>query len=456
MKNRPEENEKQVNRREFLKGGSVASLMALMGGVQIGTQIKAQAEDKPNTVGAKVKCGVIGLGNWGRDIVATLSRIPEADVAVICDNYGPFLRRAARSAPEAKAVENYKDILDDKEIIAIVVATPSHQHREIVEAALQAGKHVYCEAPLAHTVEDARAIAQAAKNAHKQVFQTGLQARSDLLRLDLLRFIRAGAMGKTLMARSQWHKKHSWRQASPNPDREQELNWRLRRETSPGLIGEIGIHQIDAANWFLRELPVAVSGFGGILHWRDGRQVPDTAQAVIEYPNGVQFMQDTTLANSFDADYEMYYGTDSAIMVRENKAWMFKEVDSPLLGWEVYARKDLFYKETGIALVANATKLVAQGNNPVQASPYENTPLFYALQNFLVNANEIQSGVEDFSATFNPNDKAALQEYLADLKLQPTAGYQEGLEATIVALKANEAILKKQRIEIKKEWFELA
>ena len=67
--------------------------------------------------------------------------------------------------------------------------------------------------------------------------------------------------------------------------------------------------------------------------------MPDTVQAVFEFPGGVRMIYDATLANSFDGEYEMLYGSDAALMMRESKAWMFKEVDSPLLGWEVYADK---------------------------------------------------------------------------------------------------------------------
>src|SRR6185295_6225415 len=165
---------------------------------------------------------------------------------------------------------------------------------------------------------------------------------------------------------------------------------------STGLLGEIGIHQIDQAGWFLNSNPQSVIGFGSLRNWTDGRDIPDTVQAVFEFPGGVRFSYDCTLANSFDADYEIYYGSDAAVMLRENKAWMFKEVDAPLLGWEVYARKDTFYKETGIALVANATKLAAQGEKPVEEAPFTGTPLSYALESFLTNCNEISNAVDDF------------------------------------------------------------
>ena len=446
----------EVNRRDFLRGGSVATLMTMLGGVELIPARSARAADVEKLAGPKVPCAVIGLGAWGREMVNTLGLQKEGQVAAVCDKYPASLKRGATAAPNAKAVDDYRKILDDKEIKAVLIATPSHQHREIVLAALDAGKHVYCEAPLAHTIEDARAIALAAKAAKKQVFQAGLQMRSDPQRHFLLQFIRAGAAGKTVKARAQWNKKHSWRLASPNPEREQEINWRLRADLSPGLIGEIGLHQIDVLHWFMNVKPTAVTGFGSIVQWGDGRDVADTVQAVFEYPDGAFLSYDATLANSFDSDYEMLHGVDAAVMIRANKAWMFKEVDAPLLGWEVYARKDSFHNETGIALVANATKLVAQGNKPVEEAPYKGTPLSSALENFLANVNEIGAAVEDYAASFDIKDLKAVEKYLANIKKQPAAGYKEGYEATVIALKANEAVRKGGKVAIEKELFDLA
>jgi predicted dehydrogenase len=253
------------------------------------------------------------------------------------------------------------------------------------------------------------------------------------------------------MARAQWHKKQSWRSTSPNPTREQEINWRLANTTSSGLIGEYGVHQLDSAVWFLGARPVSVSGFGSVMFWKDGRDVPDTVQLLVEFPGGVNLLYDASLSNSFDSEYEMYYGSDAAVMLREGKAWMFKEVDAPLLGWEVYANKDSFYKETGIALSANATKL-NKSTKPGEAdSP---TPLFSALDAFATNTNEIGAAVEDFKASYDINDVKALREYLSKIKMQPAAGYQEGLDATVIAIKANEAVVKGQKVSLGKELFE--
>ncbi len=425
----------RINRRDFLKTGSLGAL-----GLLAGTAIELKAQTPParkpaaaassdTPAGPTVNFAIIGVGPWGRDLIDTLSTIPNANVHTVCESYPAYLRRATRAAPEAKAVEDYRQVLDDPEVQAVIVATPSHQHREIAIAALQAGKHVYCEAPMAASIEDARAIAQAAAAAQKQIFQIGQQLRANPQHHHVLNFFRTGALGDTLMARGQWHRKQSWRRTSPNRQRETELNWRLRKNTSPGLMGEIGVHHIDVTSWFLNARPIAVSGFGGILHWKDGREVNDTVQTVFEYPNGVTFSYSCSLANSFEADHDIFYGSDSAILMRANRAWMFREPDAPLLGWEVYARKEEFFNQTGISLVADATQLLAQGLNPSTDSSLLTTPIKSALEDFIVCINESKA---------------------------PNAGYKEGFEATVAAIKANEATIAGSKIEFKDEWFSLA
>src|SRR5262249_21952479 len=158
----------------------------------------------------------------------------------------------------------------------VIVATPTQLHKEIVLAALAAGKHVYCEAPLANTIEDARTIAKAAREAKELVFQAGLQLCSEPQLHFLVPFIRSRALGQFVLARGQWHKKTSWRTAAPNAEREKAVNWRLDKEISLGLAGEVGCHQLDQANWFFNSRPKAITGFGGVLlYTEDGREVPD-------------------------------------------------------------------------------------------------------------------------------------------------------------------------------------
>ncbi len=452
--NENELNSTSYNRRDFIRGGSMATMMALMGGVDLFAQTNAAAPGGAPKPGIKVKVAVIGLGAWGRDILKTLVRLPIAEVVAICDKYAPSVKKASADAPAAEQVEDYKKILENKEIKAVVISTPTHLHKDLVIEALKAGKHVYCEAPMANTVEDARAIAAAAKDAPHLAFQPGLQLRSDPQRHFLVPFIRSGALGPWVMARAQSNKKQAWRTSSPKPEREKELNWRLESEFSLGLVGELGCQQLDQAAWFLNAKPRAVEGSGNICVWKeDGRDVADTVQATIHYSNGVFLTYSATLGNSFDGDYEVFYGRDSAVMLRGSNAWLFKEVDSPLLGWEVYTKKETFYKETGIVLKAGASKSADQGASGIPEEPFTNTPLSYALGNFLRNAFDIATAADDFKSSFGDDDKEALKDHLMKVRRQPAAGYQEGLLATITAIKAAEAVRTGKRVEIPAELF---
>jgi len=418
------------NRRDFLKGVTLSSVgLAAMAAEEIvlaePLQTAAQAAPAP------VSCAVIGLGPQGREILGSLAKLPGAAVAAICDNYTSpaYVKRAQDIVPKAAFLDDYRKVLALPAVKAVFVATPTHLHRQIVLDALQAGKHVYCEAPLAVDLADARAIAQAGAAA-KTVFQPGLQYRANKMHAHVLKFLRSGAIGRPAGGRGQWQKKGSWKRAAPSPEREQALNWRLKKATSLGLPGEVGIHSLDVAAWFLKALPISVQGFGGTVQWTaDGMEVPDTVQCVLEFPRNVRFLYHATLASSFDGTYEVLCGSDCTILVRDQRAWMFKETDSPLLGWEVYARKDKIGDETGIALVADSTKLLAQGKEPGKVGQdVSKTSLYQACESFLdsVRANK-----------------------------KPAVGALEGFQATVIAAKTHEAVMTGQRVVFQKEWFEL-
>lgn len=456
------------NRRDFLKSSSFATMMAMLGGVELMGQTNARADGETKTTATKVKVAVIGLGTRGKDIVNEIPQVqvehvaePIGAVAAICDTYPAAVRRAAKLAPEAKQVADYQAILDDKDIQAVIIATPTHLHKEPVLAALKAGKHVYCEAPLAHSIEDARAIALAAKGAPHLVFQAGLQLRSDPQRDYLQKAFRSGWLGQIVMARAQWNEKTSWRSPAPTPEREQALNWRLNKAVSLGLIGEEGIHQLDQANLLLNANPVSIAGKGSVQFWKDGREVPDTIHAMVEYPGGVYLNYDGTLANSFDLAYEMFYGSDAAVMIRGTKAWMFKETDSNLLGWEIYARKETFFGETGITLMADASKSVQAPKLAVEP-PFAETTLNSALKHFLLNTGDVLVAAEAYKASYGTDDAQGMREAMAEAfkqasssKERRAAGYLEGFRATVTAIKANEAVTCGGRIEMKPEWYEL-
>jgi predicted dehydrogenase len=419
---------KHFSRRNFLKTGALGTLSGVMASAE---RIPAAAAEilGNRKLDDPFPCAVIGYGEWGREIAAAIADIEELKLAAICDNFPLMLRRAQREHPQAARIADYREVLDNPEIVAVFIATATHEHKDLVLDALQAGKHVYCEAPLAHTIEDARTIAKAGLAAKGQIFQAGMLYRTEPQYRSVFGFVRSGAIGRLAMSRSQWHSKQSWRRTSSDGARAEALNWRTNEALSLGLIGEIGVQQIDVTSWILGSRPKAVSGFGGIMYWNDGRTVKDTIQAIIEYPGGENLMFDATLVSGFDAAYDLLFGNDATIILRDEKAWMFKEVDAPMLGWEVYARKDRFYKETGIALLANATKLDALGQDPTADDPNAKPPIWHACKAFADNL------------IYGP--------------FPPVADAQLGFECAVLAIKANEAVQNNTRVEIPDELYRL-
>jgi predicted dehydrogenase len=417
-----------LSRRGFLAGSATAAGLLLTA-----SGAKAQDDDeKKAPAGPPVGCAVIGLGPQGRAILAALSRTEGAKVVAVCEKYQPFLNRAKDTAPNAAAVTDPRMVLERSDVQAVFIATPTHQHREIAIPAVEAGKAVYCEAPLAHTIEDARAIALAGK-ASPQPFQVGLQNRANPQHKHVFNFVRTGGpTGKLVQAHAQWHRRTSWRREAPNDAREREINWRLNHEVSPGLIGEEGIHAIDTMNWMTNQLPVAVTGFGSIMAWNaDRRRVPDTVQCVLDYPDGMRITYSATLANSFNGTYELLMGTASAILIRGDRAWLFKENDAELLGWEVYTQKEKVGDEEGLVLIADATKILSLGLKPGEQGSLLDAgkdALYYSVESFVNCVRE---------------------------RKKPDCDAVAGYQACVTALKANEAAVSGSRVEFKKEWFDL-
>lgn len=418
--------DRATDRRDFLKSAA-AGLMILFTEEELIAGMSIQ-ESAP--VGPPVKFGIVGIGQWGKEIVSSLSRMPSAYIAAICDTYAPYLKKGGEIAPKAATFSDYRQLLDSPEVEAVVISTPSHLHREIAQAAMQAGKHVYCEAPLATTLEDAKAIALAAQKTPKQKFQAGLQGRSNALYRHISQFVKSGVLGSPAQVMAQWNRKQSWRRMAPTPEREQELNWRLSAKTSVGLVGEIGVHQLDLINWYLNGFPTSAAGVSSIRNWNDGRDVPDTIQCILDYPKNVRAVFSSTLVSSFSGSYTLFQGSDSSLMIRERRGWMVKEADSPLLGWEVYARKEAIHDETGICMVADATKLLEAGKEPGKEGSLEPT------------RDALYLALEDFTRSIREGSK-------------PACGAVEGYQATVVAIKANEAILSGTKVDFHKSLFEL-
>ncbi len=375
----------------------------------------------------RVMVAVIGAGERGRELLATLSTIPGAAVKYVCDSYESvgFQKRAMENAPKAMFVTDYKKVLDDPTVQGVFVATPTHLHKQIVLDALAAGKHVYCEAPLAHTIEEARVIAIAGRDA-KTVFQAGLQNRTNAQHSQVRHFMETGCVGSVTRVEAAWNQKSSWRRTAPTPEREAALNWRQERSCANGLLGEVGLHAFDTASWLLKALPLSITGFG------DER----SPTAILEYPGGVRLTYNATLGSSFGGTFELFCGNQSTILIRGTRAWMFKEADASALGWEVYSKREQIGDDKGIVIVANASKILAQGLEPSRSTPdSRHTPLYFACEAFL---RSVRIGREKTDAT--PSITKTGEGWQKTDPLARDASAEIGFAATVIAIKAHEAV----------------
>jgi predicted dehydrogenase len=369
-----------ADRRAFL-----THTASLAGAIALSPALEAARALRPRS--APVDVAVIGAGKQGRAILGELVKLEAVRVAAIADTSDSRLKSGLRRVQGAVGYASHAELLEKESgVQAVFVATPTHAHKQVVLDSLAAGKHVFCESPLASTLEDCRAIVAAARGA-KGVLHVGMQGRSNPIYGLARSFVRAGAIKDVAVLRAQYHRKTSWRTPVSDPSEEQALNWVLDPALSLGLVGEFGIQQFDVLHWFLGAYPTKVRARGSIQLHDDGRKVPDTVLCELVFPKGQVLTYDATLANSFDGQYEQLYGSMGSVKLGWTAGWLFKEADAPTQGWEVYANRQQFHDEQGITLIADATKLAAQ-NKLKEGVGLPNPPLWYALSDFLKSALE--------------------------------------------------------------------
>lgn len=367
-----------------------------------------------------INVAVVGAGRHARSILDELAKFENVKISAICDIVSSRLSAALRRVQGATGYTDHKEMLAKAaDVTAVFVVTPTHTHKGIAIDAMAAGKHVFIEAPLAHTIEDCAEIARAARSSSK-VVHVGFYARSNPIYKLARTFFRSDSVRDLVSMRAQSNRKNEWRVPVSDAKDEKALNWRLDPEVSIGLPGEFGSHQIDVFNWYLGKYPISVSGSGSIRLHKDGRTIPDTTHATFMFEDGARLDWSGTLANSYEGQYEVLYGTNAAIKLAWTAAWMFKEADAPTQGWEVYANRQRFHNDEGITLIADATKLASQGKLK-EGVGLPNPPVYYAIGDFV-----------DAIANSKPAVVTA----------------EEGFRATAIAILANQAVMKGGTIPI--------
>jgi len=262
----------------------------------------------------RIRAGIIGFGDRATDLLNHVRACQNAEVVAFADVFTKQLERAKGLAPEAKTYLDYRRLLEDKSIDAVIVATPQHLHAEHFCASLDAGKHVYQEKTMAFTVAHAKRMrASFQKDGGKHTVQIGHQSCSFGHMDDVKMFLSdAQRMGKITaidmhMYRNTPHDKPQWSRTSrinadvnpenilwksflgeaPNHefDANRYMNWRYFWDYSGGNVYENMCHQMSF--WYKAlnlQIPKAVTMNGGIYLWKDGREVPDTMSVAVEQP----------------------------------------------------------------------------------------------------------------------------------------------------------------------------
>ena len=313
-----------ISRRDFFKdlgmigGGGV--LLSAFPWLQ-----SCSADDKVKLVKEKVRIGMIGTGSRGQYHLNNLKLIPQAEVIALCDNYAPHLDAASVIFPKAKIFEDYRRLLEDKTIDAIMIATPLNEHAHITIEALQAGKHVFCEKSMAMTCQGCLDMYNVFKQSGKVLF-IGQQRLYDPKYIKAMSMIHAGLIGDINSIRAYWFRNNDWRRPVPSSDLERKINWRLYREFSCGLVTELATHQLQVGNWALKMLPEKISGMGDIVYWKDGREVYDSINLIYHYPNGVKMTYESMIANKFYGLEEEILGSKGTMELEKGK-YYFEEVE---------------------------------------------------------------------------------------------------------------------------------
>ncbi len=249
---------------------------------------------------AQFRGGIIGAGGRGRYLTANFKELGAA-MAAVCDVYEPNLQAGLKAASTgAKPYDNYRRLLEDKSLGFVVIATPDHWHAQMVIDAVQAGKDVYVEKPLAHTIEDGERIIKAVR-ATGRVVQVGMQRRSFPLFQEAKQIMDSAALGDIRLVNAWWlnnqaglsnrkfEGKLDWQQwlgnaPKRNADPTRFFNWYYFWDYSGGLMIGQAAHVVDAIHWFMNSSkPLAVTCSGGRVNLQ-GAEVPETTCMTIEYP----------------------------------------------------------------------------------------------------------------------------------------------------------------------------
>ena len=334
---------KNLGRREFVKW-SAAGVIA---GRVVMQPLGIRRDDRIRGANDRVVVALIGAGRQGQSDLANAVKQPDTEVALVCDVYEPNLAKGLDVAPGSKPEHDFRRVLDNKDIDAVIIATPDHWHPIQTILACEAGKDVYVEKPISVSVTEGRAMVSAARR-HNRIVQAGTQQRSGKHFQQAAELVKGGAIGKVTQVRT-WNfgnespdgignppdgappKELDWdmwlgpapkRPFNPNrfgvfPDRWSSFRWFW--DYAGGMMTDWGVHWLDIVQLVMGvDAPQYVSASGGKFVLQDNRETPDTILATFQYP-GFICTYENRVTNaapiSGKSNGMLFHGTEGTLFV---------------------------------------------------------------------------------------------------------------------------------------------
>jgi predicted dehydrogenase len=350
-------------RREFLAASAFAATQAespkTAGDQGISTVSRGdepKRAPKPAAPADKIVLGFIGVGGMGTGLINEFRKFSDVEIAALCDVYEPHLLRARGEAGgKAETYGDFRRLLDRKDIDAVVIATPDHWHAIPTILACQAGKDVYCEKPLAHRIQEGRAMVHAAEK-YKRVTQMGNLIHAGENYHRVVEIVRSGILGKITKTRVWLAADRSglgrpadgpappgcdydfW--LGPAPSRPFNtnrftFNWRYFWDYGGGILTDFCCHIVDLVHWAMEvDAPHSISATGGRYALADNAEVPDTLEVTYEYRKGDQkFLMIWSHIDASTHGLEnkklgiMFQGTDATLVADYSTYTIFAEKD---------------------------------------------------------------------------------------------------------------------------------
>ncbi len=301
-----------------------------------------------------IRIGLIGVGQRGLGLATIIKSTAGMDLVACCDIIPEHLAAGMKlTAPGGKSYTDYKKLLDDKNVDAVVIATPLYLHYPITKDAISANKHVYVEKTMTYDIDQALSLARMVKKYPKLVFQVGHQYRYYEMYPKIKTYIANGLIGKITHFESQYNRNSNWRRPVPRGYTDKQINWRMYKEFSGGVLAELSAHQIDVVNWILESRPTKVIAMGDVNYWKDGRTTFDNVRAIYDYPGDVKSSITSILSNQYNSYITRILGSEGTIEMGRDYAKLYlepKKKELAIVDGVTGATKEALEKGEGIKI----------------------------------------------------------------------------------------------------------